>query len=326
MNTDTLNVGLIGFGSIAKKHLAEIMAYRPNSNIMIRTRQNISHEDLPENIKTTPCIDHILSKNFDVIMVATPASEHADHISRLIQCTKTLVIEKPIAATAIDALKISNAAAQIGKPIWIAYNLRYLKSLPIVEKILLSGEIGRVQSVEMVAGQDLKLWRPNSDYKFSVSAHASKGGGVIRELSHELDLAQHLFGNPEESSLRRARMKYHLLDVEDTALINAKFHNGSINSVIKLDFTRTTAKRLITIKGDLGQVKWNLISGELCILKGLTTTTVLTEVDDVKTTYRRMWKDLLDGKEPLLPNADDSFKLIKWIEIMEANSEIFTGA
>jgi predicted dehydrogenase len=325
LKSKPLNVGLIGFGSIAKKHLAEIIAYKPNANITIRTRQNIAQKDLPKNVKSTPFIEHILSQSFDIVMVATPASEHADYITGLMQCAKRLVIEKPIAATAIDALKIKNAATQIGKPIWIAYNLRYLKNLPMLKKILLSGEIGQVEYVEMIVGQDLKSWRPNRNYRTSVSAQASLGGGVIRELSHELDLAQHLFGNPEESTLKRAKIKYRSLDVEDTAQIKTKFQNGSINSLIKLDFTRKVPKRLITIKGNLGKVEWDLISGELCILKGTKINSVLTQIDDVSTSYHRMWRDLLDSKEPLLPNASDGLKMISWIESMEANSEILTG-
>ena len=48
----------------------------------------------------------------------------------------------------------------------------------------------------MIVGHDLKKWRPDINYKDSVSAKKSLGGGALRELSHEIDLATHLFGTP----------------------------------------------------------------------------------------------------------------------------------
>ena len=43
----------------------------------------------------------------------------------------------------------------------------------------------------------LPNWRPNIDYKSSVSAKAELGGGVLLELSHEIDLANLLCGTAE---------------------------------------------------------------------------------------------------------------------------------
>ena len=40
----------------------------------------------------------------------------------------------------------------------------------------------------------IESWRKNIDYRSSVSAKKSLGGGVLLELSHEIDLVNGLFG------------------------------------------------------------------------------------------------------------------------------------
>ena len=51
----------------------------------------------------------------------------------------------------------------------------------------------------MNTSTNLPTWR-KGDYTKSVSAKKKYGGGVINELSHELDLMLYLFGKPKQSS------------------------------------------------------------------------------------------------------------------------------
>ena len=48
--------------------------------------------------------------------------------------------------------------------------------------------------MRVYAGQCLPTWRPESDYKNTYSAKSEKGGGVLRDLSHEIDLCLSLVG------------------------------------------------------------------------------------------------------------------------------------
>ena len=136
-------------------------------------------------------------------------------------------------------------------------------------------------------GQDLKLWRPNRNFRDTVSAQASKGGGVLRELSHELDLAIHLFGKPNNSILRRAKLKYAELDVEDTAIIQAQFGVYSISGTINLDFTRVTPTRTMSISGEYGELIWNLLAGEITIEMNGKKENLFSKSDDLPTNIHK---------------------------------------
>ena len=256
MTLEPFKVGIIGFGTIAKRHLAEINNLCPACQILIRSRQDIKKINLPEAAQFTASINEVVELRPNIIIVASPASEHANQIHDLAQNTDLLIIEKPIAANVSDAKKISMIASKTRCKIRVAYNLRYLEGLRRLRDVLSSGILGDVHNFNITVGQDLKLWRPNRNFRDTVSAQASKGGGVLRELSHELDLAIHLFGKPNNSILRRAKLKYAELDVEDTAIIQAQFGVYSISGTINLDFTRVTPTRTMSISGEYGELIW----------------------------------------------------------------------
>ena len=76
-------VGIIGFGTIAKRHLAEINNLCPACQILIRSRQDIKKINLPEAAQFTASINEVVELRPNIIIVASPASEHANQIHDL---------------------------------------------------------------------------------------------------------------------------------------------------------------------------------------------------------------------------------------------------
>ena len=79
------------------------------------------------------------------------------------------------------------------------------------------------------------------DYKKSVSAK-KYGGGVINELSHELDLMFYLFGKPKALFAKYFNSKSLEIDTED--IVNIIFIlNKNINLNMHLDFCSPSEKK-----------------------------------------------------------------------------------
>ena len=72
-------------------------------------------------------------------------------------------------------------------------------------------------------GQYLPLWRPGSDYRLGVSANRALGGGVLLELSHELDYLRWIFGDVDWVQASLERQSALEIDVEDTAHLLLSF-------------------------------------------------------------------------------------------------------
>ncbi|MFX7793064.1 Gfo/Idh/MocA family oxidoreductase, partial [Acinetobacter baumannii] len=64
-----------------------------------------------------------------------------------------------------------------------------------VRQMIQEGVIGNLYNAFIEIGQYLPDWRPTKDYRETVSAKTELGGGVLLELSHELDYAQWILGS-----------------------------------------------------------------------------------------------------------------------------------
>ena len=108
----------------------------------------------------------------------------------------------------------------------VGYNLRYMKSLIKFREILSKKKIGKILSVRSEVGSYLPSWRKDTDYKKSVSAKKKLGGGVLLELSHDIDYLFWLFGKVEWVSATIYKQSNLKIDTEDTAIITLGFLNN----------------------------------------------------------------------------------------------------
>ena len=106
-----------------------------------------------------------------------------------------LLIEKPIGTgkepinSWRELKKLStNTTIQVG------YLLRFDPCSMYIKNLLSQKKNGTVVEADFYCGSWLPDWREGIDYRNSVSAKENLGGGVLLELSHEIDLANWIFG------------------------------------------------------------------------------------------------------------------------------------
>jgi predicted dehydrogenase len=142
----------------------------------------------------------------------------------------------------------------------VGYNLRFAPSLQFFAAQIAASRIGQVLSVRAEVGQYLPEWRPDADYRTGVSARQSLGGGVLLELSHEIDYLRWIFGSIDWVSAILRTQSTLEIDVEDTALLTLGFggagHAGLVASLC-MDFVRRDATRTCTAIGELGTLRWD---------------------------------------------------------------------
>lgn len=123
----------------------------------------------------------------DYAVVATETTDHRRVLDALAEAgfSGSVLVEKPLFARDESLPRHDFAALLVGYPLRFHPALRALRDR-------LEGE--RVLSAQLYVGQYLPDWRPGRDYRKVYSAKTAQGGGALRDLSHELDLAQWLFG------------------------------------------------------------------------------------------------------------------------------------
>jgi predicted dehydrogenase len=168
---------VIGYGSIGSRH-ARLLGELGCEVAVVsrRTLENIRHF---ANVTTA-------IKNFrpDYAVIANETSAHSGTVEELAAagfCGK-LLIEKPLGGVVPHDYFAFCA---------VAYNLRFHPALAELATAL-AGET--ILAMQVYCGQYLPDWRPGNDYRTGYSADVARGGGVLRDLSHELDYVLWLGG------------------------------------------------------------------------------------------------------------------------------------
>ena len=254
---------IIGFGSIGRRHYEIAKNKYPEAEIKILRSSETKDSELKNTFfKTEDAID------FDpqLVVVANPASFHISSALPFIKEERYFLIEKPLSIQMDDAEFFLKKCCEKKSIVQVGYNLRFLSSLKFFKKCIHDKLIGDLWSVRSEVGQYLPSWRTNLDYRESVSGQAFLGGGVINELSHEIDLMIYLFGYPKPILSRISNSNKLEIDVEDNADIIFKT-NFSSNIHMHLDFHSLPERREINIIFKSKKIRLDLINSKVEIIE-----------------------------------------------------------
>lgn len=320
---------IVSYGSIGKRHLGIARKIYPNSNIKIL--RSLLSKDVPQKSNGIfNSVDEAIFFQPDIAIIANPATHHIDIAQKLAENGVNILIEKPISSSSHGVKLLIKTMKKNNLTLLVGYNLRFSESLEFYKEQLEKGMIGKVLSVRCEVGQYLPSWRPDSKYKDSVSARSELGGGVLLELSHELDSFRWIFGEIQWVKSSLSRQSSLDINVEDCAHIILGFEpvsDGSqIIGSINLDFIRHDTTRTYTAIGEKGSLKWDAITGEVMLYKS--EANEWTELVKIRPssdeTYIAEWKNFIDsiqgGAKPKV-TGEDGLKVLNAIDAIRKSSE-----
>jgi CMP-N,N'-diacetyllegionaminic acid synthase len=174
------SVLISGYGSIGRRHVNILSRLVKKKNLTILTNQKLS------NFRTIKTLKALNEVDPYYIVICNPTSDHLKKIKFIEKNCKNkfVLIEKPLFSKP-DRINIKKNKYFVG------YNLRFN---PIINFLKTKIKSKKIWSVNIFCGSYLPNWRNNIDYRKSSSAKKQLGGGVLLDLSHELDYVQWLFG------------------------------------------------------------------------------------------------------------------------------------
>lgn len=297
---------IAGLGSIGKRHLRLGRELLPNADIRVLRHQECTA--IPEYANGCfSSLEQAIDFAPQIAVIASPAPFHTAAAQALAQVGTHLLVEKPL-STSLDGLRqLLETCREKRTVLLTGYNLRFLPSLQRFRDLLNENVVGKVLSVRCEAGQYLPAWRPDADYRQSVSARQELGGGAILELSHELDYLRWIFGEVEWVKATLCRQSGLEIDVEDTAHLILGFafaaDGRQLIGTANLDFVRHDTTRLCTAIGENGSLRWNGLTGAV----------------DWFQTGAIEWQELFRHQH----QRDDSY-LAEWQHFLECANELQT--
>lgn len=289
-----VNVLIIGFGSIGVRH-ARILT-ELDCSIAVFSRRTIeahlAFSDLATAIK-------VHMPEYIVI-----ANETNRHYSTLVELTRlkyqgTLLIEKPL-FDHWQPIPDHNF-----RQVYVAYNLRFH---PIVRRMKAIADSEQVLSVQAYVGQYLPTWRSGTDYRSSYSADANRGGGVLRDLSHELDYLNWMLGGWESVTALGGHVSSLEISSDDAFSLLMKTPKCPIVSV-QLNYLDRRARRSIIMNSNNHTYEADLIAGTFAIDHIIESIPLDRDV-----TYRSMHQAILEGHVDVACPLLDGMKTLALID------------
>ena len=268
-----INWGFIGCGEVTEKKSGPAFNEVEGSQVvavMSRSENKARSYAERHHIRKwyTDAQELIDDPDVNAIYIATPPSSHATFAIMAMRAGKPVYIEKPLAASYNDCIRINRISEQTGVPCFVAYYRRYLPYFQKVKEIIENGTIGKVINVQIrfsVPPRDLDYknekelpWRLQPDIA---------GGGYFYDLApHQIDLLQNIFGVITRAHGYPAN-RAHLYKAEDTVSACFFFENGVTGSGSWCFVGHESAKEdCIEVIGDKGSLSFSVFTYEPIVL------------------------------------------------------------
>lgn len=284
---------IVGSGSAGQRHYSYACEHFPESEVYCLSKNNAAF------FAKNTFDNYLDAKNFcaDLIVIANAAVDHLFSIESLLSETAHYVIEKPFSSGPVTKEDVKKLSSVLENRVLVAYQLRFSQSLNRMKSELNSGRIGKILFGAVNVGQYLPDWRGDSDYRTGVSAIRELGGGVLNELSHEIDLMFWLFGPPvllDSQVHKRSNLD---LDVEDFVMLSTlqrdRKHSDSWPLSLRLDMIRRDPMRITEIVGEHGTLKWDGLLGTLSYFNPSSRVWELLAKDD-SSPHDLLWNNIAD--------------------------------
>jgi predicted dehydrogenase len=235
---ETLRFGILGTGGMGITHAREILAHPEATVVALCDASEAALEQAESRLygdrgsattsvrpaRFTSLEQMLGGANLDAVVVATPHTQHTEHIHHSLEAGKHVLCEKPMATTAADARAAIELAERRGRVLAIAYQrhgeARYKKA----HEIVASGVLGDIRLITVLIAQDcLRNFIPGATWR--ADPVLSGGGHFMDTGSHIVDMLLWV-SNLEPESVY-AQIDNHGTLVDVVTALTLKFTNGA---------------------------------------------------------------------------------------------------
>lgn len=243
----SINLGIIGYGNIAKTHLASVLSSE------VKAYAVLTHQPRPElaeifTVVYTDLDAFLADEAIDIVDICTPNFKHYPEGIASFAANKAVYMEKPIGLNDGEALKLLEASK--GHVNAVALNNRFNPFVIKARDLVAAGSIGVVTHFRCayyhwsyISMDKLSTWRQVNEFS---------GGGAITDLGiHAVDMIRFVLG--EISSVQAS----------SRTLFTERYTDSSHTTTVVNDTDEYTAAILTLKDGTLGMLDTSRISKPL---------------------------------------------------------------
>ncbi len=298
---------IIGSGSIGSKYFNILKKQR---SLMVR------RYDINNRRSEFSNFNNCLSWKPDYAIISTKNDQHIPYLNELINKIKLtrILVEKPLSISLREINKIENNInfKKNKKKIFVSCNMRFHPAIKKIKKFL-KGTKDKIFYSEI-------FWCYRFDKNKKKINHFSeekKGGGIIYDLWHEIDLLTYFFGKIDKTDVYKYTFEK---KINKLSKILIK-HNSGILSFVTGDYLRALKERGMKIIFKNSTLEWRSFGKKpekirIKILKENSVRSILKLNNNSYSQlamYEEMLKNFLYNKKTKLLNWDQSKNILKLI-------------
>jgi predicted dehydrogenase len=210
----TIKVGIVGYGYATATFHAPLISSVPSLELVAISSSDASkvHAAWPQMTVCATAQALFARDDIDLVIIPTPNDTHHALATQALAAGKHVVVDKPFTLTTADARDLIALAKAGQRVLSVFHNRRWDGDFLTVQKLLASGELGRVTHCE----SHFDRYRPEVPQRWRDGA--GPGSGLWYDLGpHLIDQALCLFGMPETLFLDLASQR-------DAVLTDDWFH------------------------------------------------------------------------------------------------------
>ncbi|MHA0863292.1 oxidoreductase [Enterobacter wuhouensis] len=202
--SDSIRVGLIGYGYAGKTFHAPLIAGTPGMTLAAVSSSDAAkvHADW-SNVPVVSEPKHLFNDpNIDLIVIPTPNDTHFPLAKAALEAGKHVVVDKPFTVTLSQARELEALAKSLGRLLSVFHNRRWDSDFLTVKALLSEGTLGEIAYFE----SHFDRYRPQVRNRWR--EQAGPGSGIWYDLApHLLDQAVNLFGLPVSMTVDLAQLR-----------------------------------------------------------------------------------------------------------------------
>lgn len=244
-----LRVGVAGVGYWGSKHIRTLRSLESVRQVVAidpsPDRLAGLHRSFPE-IAGAPSVEAAL-EDIDALIIATPPSTHAALAMSAMRAGKHVLVEKPMAPTVEDCLRMKACADEHGVALMVGHTFEFHPAVWALREMVARGDLGELYYVD-TARLNLGLYQHDVNVLFDLAPH-------------DISILNYVLGaTPSSVECWASRHAHHRL--EDIAFLRVRYDAPRLEAMVHVSWLDPCKVRTVTIVGSSKMVVFDDLANE----------------------------------------------------------------
>jgi predicted dehydrogenase len=249
-----VRVGLVGCGKVGRIHAEALRGLAEAEFVAVCDADAGRAQEFAARYGTRGFTDvaaMLRETGVEAVLIGTPHPLHAAPAVLAAEAGVHVLVEKPLAARLEDCDAMLAAARKTGVRLGVISQRRLYEPVRRMKEAINAGKVGK----PALGVFTMYSWREPAYYRSDPwrGRWDTEGGGVlVNQSPHQLDLLLWFLGPAAEVSGYWANLNHPTVEVDDTAVVALRFHNGGLGSVVTSVAQRPGIYTKVHVHGDNG--------------------------------------------------------------------------